>query len=389
MMDSKLLIIDDDLAVSSLFQDVAEEVGFEVIATHCADQFFASLASFSPDLIIIDLMMPDMDGVEILRKLSEKNVDADIILSSGADEKVLRTAASVADGYGLKVRSILPKPLDLEMLKALLIGEDPIEDRITIDDLAYGIENNELVIFYQPKISFDSTGNIEIKEAEALVRWQHPRKGLVFPDQFIELAEQTDLIGPLTSKVIETSLAQINKWRSAGKDIKVAVNLAPQSLTDISLPDRIAAMAAKANVPCENLILEITERAAMDDSINVMDILTRFRLKNFCLSMDDFGTGYSSLRELYRMPFNELKIDRSFVSEISKSKDAKIIVQAVVGLAHNLGLSVCAEGVENKSELFFLQSIGCKKYQGYYFHKPMPADEFTKTLMHSKETELV
>lgn len=378
--ERRLLIIDDDEGVRALLQDVAEDSGYQVKETDCADEFLGACQSFAPTLIMVDLMMPKVDGVEILRRLGALSVQADLVLMSGADERVLKTAARLAEGYGLQVLSVLTKPASLDELLALFDNRDCSRFEVTIDSLAEAIDNHEIDVFFQPKISLSAANAFAIEDAEALVRWRHPTRGLIFPDCFIQLAEESQLITPLTERVLRLSLEQMVAWRHQGHDIDVSVNLAPQMLSDMSLPDRLASIVDEFGMPGSSIVIEITERAAMDGTVDVMDILTRFRLKGFGLSMDDFGVGYSSLRELYRMPFNELKIDRSFLCELAKDDDAKTIVRAIVGLAKNLGLSVCAEGVESASDVRFLQSVGCDKCQGYYFSKPLPADEFTNLL---------
>ena len=220
-----------------------------------------------------------------------------------------------------------------------------------------------------------SKGSREVSSLESLVRWDRPGHGLVPPDEFIPLAEQTGLIESLTDYVLHAALKQIAQWRENGSSVAVAVNLAPQLLSDLDLPDRLSDLLAEYGVDGSALIVEVTESAAMTDAARTMDILTRLRLKGIELSMDDFGTGYSSLVELYRMPFSEMKIDKSFVIDVNRDKEAEVIVRSIVDLGHNLGLKVCAEGVETEEAMSFLRSIKCDLAQGYFLSKPLPPSD--------------
>lgn len=249
-----------------------------------------------------------------------------------------------------------------------------------LTELAAAIAGGELVVHYQPKIDLKLGTVWRTMGAEALVRWQHPFYGLIPPGEFIGLAEETGLILPLTELVLATAIDQIKLWRADGMTVSVAVNLSAHMLTDLQMPDRVADMLAKNGVPASSLILEVTESAAMADVSRTTDILTRFRLKGIGLSMDDFGTGYSSLLQLHRMPFSELKIDRSFVIELGEAQEALVLIRSMINLAHDLGIQICAEGVENGRALDILRSLGCDKAQGYYIGRPAPAAEMIRLL---------
>ncbi|MGH8187646.1 MAG: EAL domain-containing protein, partial [Steroidobacteraceae bacterium] len=176
----------------------------------------------------------------------------------------------------------------------------------------------------------------------------------------------------LTEQVLETALSQCRAWDAAGLQLSVAINLSPQLLNDLAFPDQVARMAAQVGADARRIIFEVTESAAMFDPSTTMDVLTRMRVKNFGLSIDDFGTGYSSLKQLYLMPFSELKIDTSFVRDIFAHEDARTMVETMVLLAHKLRLTACAEGVETQEILDFLDAVGCDRAQGYFIGRPMP-----------------
>jgi EAL domain-containing protein (putative c-di-GMP-specific phosphodiesterase class I) len=182
-------------------------------------------------------------------------------------------------------------------------------------------------------------------------------------------------MAPMTYAVMKQALTYMRDWQKDGLIAKVAVNVSPRLLNDVTLPDEFAAMAERYGVDCSRIIIEITEAAVMEETIAAMDILTRFRLKGFRLSLDDFGTGFSSLVRLYRMPFSELKIDQSFVHDIAHSEEARVIVRAIANLGHDLNLSVCAEGVENAAAQDFVTECKCESMQGYFFSLPIPGED--------------
>ncbi len=375
MKSGNLLVMDDEPDICDFVKEVAEENGFEVAIAANFDQFSAAYGSFEPSVIVLDLLLPGVDGIELLRFLAKEKCRAHIVLISGLDQKVLHTASQLGTTLGLKILDALQKPILVPELESILSRVSGEERPITEHDLGEAISAGELVLHYQPKVNLGSEGSWEVNSLEALVRWDRPGHGLVPPDEFIPLAEKSGLIVSLTDYVLHAALKQIAQWRKHGLSVAVAVNLAPQILSDLGLPNRISDLLEEYGVDGSALIVEITESAAMMDSALTMDILTRLRLKGIELSLDDFGTGYSSLVELYRMPFSEMKIDKSFVIDVNRDKEAEIIVRSIVELGHNLGLKVCAEGVETEETIDLLRSIACDKAQGYFISKPLPPSD--------------
>ncbi len=374
------LVIDDEPEIREFIGDVAEENGFEVATAESFDQFRTGYGSLEPTLIVLDLQMPDVDGVELLRYLAEEDCGAQILLISGMDQKILHTTQRLGVSQGLKMLGALQKPIMLAELEGVLQRVRRESLAITEDDLREAIEAEDLVLYYQPKVKVGSERAWDVDAIEALVRWQHPDRGMLPPDRFIPLAESSGLIGGLTDFVLGAALAQVRRWQDDGLTLTVAINFPPQLLTDLTFPDRLANQLRECGVDASQVILEITESGAMADTASTMDILTRLRLKGVRLSMDDFGTGYSSLVELYRMPFSELKIDKSFVMGVGEDDEAETIVRSVVALGHNLGLEVCAEGVETEAAMDLLRDVHCEKAQGYYISKPIPVEEMTQWL---------
>jgi EAL domain-containing protein (putative c-di-GMP-specific phosphodiesterase class I) len=240
-------------------------------------------------------------------------------------------------------------------------------------DLRTAIKNGQLTVHYQPKIA---AGTGRTVGAEVLVRWRHPEHGVIAPDEFIPIAEQSGLIAPLALWVLETSLDQCAEWRSKGLDIGVCVNLSARNLLEAELPSTLMRLLAEREVPPGYLCLEITESVIMEDPKKALEVLTDISILGIEISVDDFGTGYSSLGYLRKLPADELKIDKSFVMEMDSNPDDAIIVRSTIDLAHNLGMRVVAEGVERPQVWAALQKLGCDYGQGYLFSRPIPAEEF-------------
>ncbi|MDT7561308.1 MAG: hypothetical protein QOI68_5788 [Pseudonocardiales bacterium] len=247
-----------------------------------------------------------------------------------------------------------------------------------LGELRQALEHDQFALHYQPKASL-RTGRVD--GVEALVRWNHPERGLVPPDDFIPLAEQTGVIKPLTAWVINEALRQCAEWRRAGIDLQVAVNLSVRNLLDAHLPESIAAMLRCHELPPASLELEITESTIVADQVRALDVLSRLNDMGIGLSVDDFGTGYSSLAYLKDLPVRELKIDRKFVNNMTEGGDDAFIVRSTIDLGRNLGLQVVAEGVETAAVWDQLTKLGCDQAQGFYLSRPVPAQQLTDWLL--------
>jgi len=242
-----------------------------------------------------------------------------------------------------------------------------------LSELRHAVEHNELRLFLQPKIALDSG---KVIAAEALMRWQHPVRGLVPPDAFIPFAEQTGFVRQLTLWIFDEAARQWAGLQLPGQPLRISVNLSTRDLLDPDFPARLDVLLAKHRVAPHGFCLEITESAIMDDPLRAESTLKRLSERGFKLSIDDFGTGYSSLAYLKRLPVDELKIDKSFVMGMERDPDDAKIVRSTIDLAHNMGLSVVAEGVENIEIWHLLREQNCDEAQGYYMSKPLPVDAF-------------
>ncbi|MEA2448963.1 MAG: hypothetical protein QOG63_895, partial [Thermoleophilaceae bacterium] len=243
-----------------------------------------------------------------------------------------------------------------------------------IGELRRAMDETELVLHYQPKVDL-RTG--QAKGVEALARWHHPERGLLSPDEFIPLAERSNLLRPMTLFLLDTALRQANAWRSKGIEVTVAVNLSMQNMLDLRLPNDLARLLTSWRLPAGSLELEITESTIMADHRRAQTILNRLSKMGVRLSIDDFGTGYSSLAYLQELPVDAIKIDKSFVMSMQSDAGNATIVQSTVDLGHNLGLEVVAEGVEDVDVYNTLAGLGCDYAQGYFLSKPLPPDKMT------------
>jgi len=403
---AKLYIVDDDIQMCDLLE--AYTCGeFNVIAHQSAKTFLDSPINDS-DIVLLDLKMPDMDGVQVLKELAHINNNCSLLIMSGCDEGVLHSSMQLAKEYGLNIIAYLTKPIKFPYLINVLVNLkeknyqntlithgivaegnllnncqssskyshiNSINFEPTSLELEEALKKQQLVLYYQPQISLSQQKVIGV---EALVRWHHPVYGVIFPDQFISLAEQSGVIEQLTERVINLAIAQLKLWNKQALALKISINISAQNITSFTLPDQLIRLVNENKIAPGMLMLEITESALMTELTTSLNILTRLRLKGFQLSIDDFGTGYSSLSQLHRIPFTELKIDRTFVSCMVKNAESKAIVDTCILLGHNLNMEVIAEGVEDQETLNLLQKMGCDNAQGYVISKPLPIAQFEK-----------
>jgi len=297
------------------------------------------------------------------------------LIASGMDTRVITTAEQLGLSLGLNMAGTLPKPLALDHLEVRLGQLKVSQQEITEEMLGAAIEAGQLVVHYQPKVVLKGPGRWIIEGAEALVRWKHDEYGLLYPDSFLPLAEETGLITNLTDFVFRAAMEQARVWFANGLYMELAVNLSAQFLTDLEFPDRLLTLVKENNLDPSMLTLELTETTSIADAEVTMDILARLRVRNVKLSIDDFGTGFSSLTHLYQMPFSELKIDNSFIRDMQTNPDARAMVEALIYLAHKLKISVCAEGVENEHSLRMLEEMHCDAAQGYLIGDPVNAKQ--------------
>jgi EAL domain-containing protein (putative c-di-GMP-specific phosphodiesterase class I) len=371
------LILDDDPAVGATIKSMAAMSGFDSRAEVDPKSFFYVLDEWSPTHIALDLVMPGMDGVQVLLELAKRRCDARIIITSGMGSRVLGAARRSAHEHGLNIVGALSKPFAASSLRHLLLAAPetaPVEangavcsDRVetpgygfevSVHELNRALANRELQVVYQPKIHCATGG---VAGFEALARWDHPLYGLLMPDQFIPFAENSGLIDALTDELLDQALDWLStQFRASAAPgathppnrptagISVSFNVSAKTLKDPSFVDRVTRRCHDWNVDPERIIFELTETSAMEDPVTSLALLTRMRMKGFQLSIDDFGTGYSSMLQLVRLPFSEIKVDKSFVTTMRQSRQ-----------------------------------IGCDLAQGYFIGRPMPGGQTEQWMAHT------
>ena len=381
----RVLIVDDDPMVRQMIVSHAASAGMEVRDTGDPREFLKIARDWRPHLVIVDLVLGDMDGLDVLRGLAKAGSDAAVIISSGVGARVLDAARRLADEHGLTLAGVLAKPFKRAELVALLTADaerhepTPLAEGRSSEwtevefsaEFQAALRQGHLGVVYQPKIEC-ATG--AVVGYEALSRWNHDLLGPISPEMFVTMAERTGLIHDLTSYMVRESL----EWFAgldAGPEVSLAINVSAVELAEPKLDVRLVAACRTAGVEPTQVIVEMTETSGMTDAVKSLEMLTRLRLQGFQLSLDDFGTGYSAVQQLARMPFSEVKIDRSFVSPITESHDALVLVTTMVSMAHGLGLKCVAEGVEDAETLQLLKDAHCDSVQGYVFARPMTAEQ--------------
>jgi PAS domain S-box-containing protein len=378
-----LLVVDDDPVVLQQMSAMLASLGVKEVLTASNGLDALKLLSErngSLEALICDLDMPTMDGVELIRLFGRTGFHGGLILMSGADEKVLSTVGKLAGMQGLRVLGQVQKPVTPEQMAGLLAQVRAPRARkrtLTAPQLASpglireGIANDEFTVWFQPKVDAISLRPVGV---EALARWQRPGSGVLTPDVFIEVAEREGLIGELSQILTSRALMEGSRLHDAGFPLTIAVNLSGLWLDDLQLPDFMLATAQAAGLRPSDVILEVTETGVLKELTTALDVLTRLRLKGFGLSIDDFGIGYSSFEQLDRIPFTELKLDRSFVNKGSTDATARAILQSSMDMARRMALATVAEGVETEADLELVRAMGCDRLQGYLIARPMPTD---------------
>jgi EAL domain-containing protein (putative c-di-GMP-specific phosphodiesterase class I)/ActR/RegA family two-component response regulator len=379
-----VLIVDDSALQRSHAASLCRRAGIDLVyeAGNGIEALeLLSMLVLAPGVMILDLEMPGMDGVELIQQLQQRNMALPVIIVSGREQALIDSIATMTRSMGFHVPGAVRKPLhacDLERalreyceaLTYPVARDEPDLPSVRPADLSHAIDAGEITVHYQPKVDI-RTGII--RGLEALARWPHPVHGMIPPNRFIPMAEQHGLIRPLTLSVIPQVLAQLAGWNARGVRWPVSINLSPSLLDNVDLVPVIVDLVQRHGVAPSQIVFEITESSVASHLSVSLGVLARLRLKGFRLSIDDYGTGFSSMLQLARIPFTELKIDRSFVHGAHQRKRSRVLLQSALDMARQLGLVTVAEGIETIEDWLLLQSFDCCVGQGYLIARPMPA----------------
>ena len=377
-----ILLVDDDPLMLKVQSSMLRVLGYPRVTTASSATDALLQLEHDPrssDLIVCDLRMPGMDGIEFLQALNASPFCGSVILLSGEDQRIMHTVQKLLDGQRLTVLGALMKPAGREAFAALLkCWKPPTQPAsqnaacvITDDEIHLASRLREWVIHYQPQVDVKTGDCVGV---EALVRWQHPRHGLLYPDAFIPAAENCGAIHALTDFVVESAIAQLKSWQSNGLRFKMALNISLAALETPGFWSSLTNILRISSVPPRNMTLEITETRLASFSNVALENLVRLRMQRFALSIDDFGIGHSSLAQLRDVPFTELKIDRGFVTGARNNQIIRPILEGGLGIAKRMGLTSVAEGVETEDDWELVRELECDLAQGYFIAKPMSAE---------------
>lgn len=382
-----IMVVEDDDFQRRMIVNMLRSLGVTAICDtengkRALDVLHAANAK-TVDIAICDINMPEMDGLEFLRHLSEEEAAPSIIILSTLDRALLASVANMSLAYGIKLLGVVEKPIILAQLEVLISQYACAEFKpqkavaaalgFDLEEVLQGVNVKQFEPFFQPKVEL-KTGRLV--GAEALARWIHPEQGVIVPYAFIPLLEQAGKMDKLTFLMLEKAAAACRLLCDKGYTIPISVNLSLTSLTDTTLANGITQVVRNAGIEPHQIVLEVTESAAMTDVAPALENLARLRMHGFGLSIDDYGTGYASMQQLTRIAFSELKIDRSFVKDVATNPALRIIVESSIDMARKLLVKSVAEGVETQEDWDTLKSMGCDMAQGYFIAKPMNLTSF-------------
>jgi EAL domain-containing protein (putative c-di-GMP-specific phosphodiesterase class I) len=380
-----MLILDPGVESLSVLRDVAGILGIEHIEVDSTEDLKDVLELRSPTIAVLAIDRVDARGLAALDVLAQHESRPALLLIGSISARVLASARRAAKARGLVVLGLASSPLDSAFIERLLTPHLKVAPPISCDELSRALEEHQLTLLYLPKLAIGS-GVAIIQGVEALVRWQHPRRGLLQPRHFLRAAEDYGLLSHVTDFVMAEAIRQAAQWRDNGLSLEIVINLSTDLVRDRAFPERLAQLLEENEFPPEKLTLDVTESASVADRDLLIDVFSRLRILRVGLSLDNFGTGLSSLTEIYRLPFSEIKIDHALIADVPREREARVVVQAIANLAHALQLTVCAEGVESRQMLEFVQLAGFDTAQGHFFSEAVPSVE-VEQLVHTWPSE--
>jgi len=367
-----MLILESEPEAKAVLLGVAERLGCDCVESNSAG-LREVLVTRRPSIAVLPVDCPETNVLAALDVLGQQLARPLTLLVGTVSPRLLASLRRAAESRGVPIAGVYARPLDAIAVEQLFTPHLTLAPPILREELEQALAEHEFRLVYQPKLSV--TDGVTIQGVEALVRWQHPRRGLLPPRHFLTAVEEFGLMTQMTDFVMTEAVRQSGLWRSRGVKLEIVVNLSTRLVQDREFPDRLAILLQENDFPPQQLVLDVTESLHVQDQNLLLDVFTRLRMLGVGLSLDNFGTGSSSLMELYRMPFSEIKVDHSLIADVPFEPEARVIVKAMVDLAHTLKLNVCAEGVETRQMLEFVRSAGFDFAQGRFLCEPVQAGE--------------
>ncbi|MCE3025552.1 EAL domain-containing protein [Salinicola sp. DM10] len=367
------LVVDDDADIRSLCEQLLVQRGYCVDTATGLEELARSPHRLQVDLILLDFSLGEFTGLDILEYLFDLKIGASILVISGCHQDIATRIIRYGKQRGLDMLGFLHKSKLIAELEGWLIPATSRPSAPTAEDLSRALAEEELFLVYQPK--FDLRLN-RVVGVEALLRWQEPSRGVISPDVIIPLAERHEMMVELTWRVLGLACRQLQRWRRLGWHLSLAVNVPAAWIRSADLFETFDRLVARYGVTTGNLILEVTESTTLGCLGYAKHVLSGLRQRGCRLSLDDFGTGYSSLMQLHRLTFDELKVDRSFISRLEQDERAEAIALSILDLGHRLGMTVVAEGIENPGQHALLKSAGYDLGQGFWLARPLAEEDF-------------
>jgi EAL domain-containing protein (putative c-di-GMP-specific phosphodiesterase class I) len=369
-----MVILEPDPESKAVLVAVAERLGCEHLETDSVEGMLEILAARRPTIAVLAVDGVVSNSFAAFDALAKFDVPPVTLLVGCTTPRVLLSAKRVAESRGLGVLGAYSRPLEAITIEKLLTPHLSMAPPIPRAELEQALAEHQLTLLYQPKLNIAS-GVLKIQGLEALIRWQHPRRGLLQPRHFLKAVEDYDLMSQLTDFVMTEAVRQAGQWRSCGLPLEIIINLSTKLVQDRGFPERLGMLLRENDFPPQHLVLDVTESRTVEHQDLLLDVFTQLRILGVGLSLDNFGTGLSSLTELYRMPYSEVKVDHALIADVLIEHEARVIVEAIVDLAHTLRLTACAEGVETRQALEFVRRAGFDSAQGNYFSEPVPAGD--------------
>lgn len=377
---NNIVVIDDDPNMIDILSQYADITGAKTLAYSGPDDLDVDALTYS-DLIFLDLLLQFHDGLDILKLMHDHNVQTPVVIFSGMDDGIISSTQDLLSDYGLQYAGTLTKPFTLAQFESVInfssqgscpkqLDGQPSVAKLNEEDISYALKNSGIEVVYQPQIDTVQNRYVGI---ECLARLRHPTLGLCLPNQFIDVVNESGQMEALTKVVIKQALDSLRNTRLPEKSI-ISFNVAPENLS-LMFVAWLLDCTMDYGIEPSKISLEITEMSALELNKEVRTILTKLRIRGFNISLDDFGTGYSTIQELNELPFNELKIDRSFIMTLDEKETSNAIVQYTIDLASKLDYRLVAEGVETRQQMEKLQAMGCSNMQGFLFSRPISLDK--------------